>query len=157
MTRITITPSEGLRPTSSQEQRTVSWHDLSSFFLLTIKEAGISLAFTVFEKKILRHSGLFASFWNISAGEVWGFGVLCWQQRLEYCPSWMWVPIFTLLDFCCYGGRYVGETADVFTGFLPRQWCAWGVCAGGGRFFMHRPCCRDRCWKSLWWRYVGCQ
>lgn len=50
----------------------------------------------------------------------------------------MRVPIFTLLDFCCYGGgRCVGETADVFTGFLPRQWCAWGVCAGGGN--LHAP------------------
>lgn len=69
---------------------------------------------------------LFASFWNISGGQVSDFSVVCCQQMLEYCPNWMRAPIFTFLDFCCYGGRCVGETADVFTGFLPRQWCAWG-------------------------------
>lgn len=131
----------------------------SLIFLLDDDEAGISLAFTLFGKKktTQRHSSLFASFWSMSAGKVSGFGVFCWQQILEYCPSWMRVPIFTFLGFCCYGGWCVGETADVFTGFLPRQWCAWGVCADGGRFFMCQPCCRYRCGKVLWWQCVRCQ
>lgn len=70
-------------------------------------------------------------------------------------PSWIRVPIFTFLYFCCYGSRCVGETADVFTGSFPRQWCAWGVCAGGGKFFMHQLCCQYRCWKFPWWQCVG--
>lgn len=116
------------------------WDDVLLHLLADDKGSRHFFGFYSIWKKTLRHSSLFGSSWDISAGEVSGFSVLCWQQMPESCPSWLRVPIFTYLGFCCYGGRCVGETADVFTGFLPRQWCALGACAGGGRSFMCRHC-----------------
>lgn len=114
---------------------------------------------TYFEEKTLKFSNIvrsfFVEFLNISVCKVSGFSVLCWQRILACSPSWIRVPIFTFLYFCCYGSKCVGETADVFTGSFPRQWCAWGVCAGGGKFSMHQLCCQFRCWKFPWWQCVG--
>lgn len=58
------------------------------------------------------------------------FSVPCWQKMLEYCSSWMTVPIFTFLNFYCYSSGYVGEqvmcSLDSFPGkHVPRESMWW--------------------------------